>query len=63
MRKILFDGYTPMLVDHMRVSADRQTTDLQCAALLAAGIDVRHLFGDRVGLVRSLGFVRPSANW
>jgi len=38
-----------MLVGYMRVSSDsdRQTTDLQRDALLAAGIDERHLFEER----------------
>lgn len=59
-----------MLVGYMRVSSDsdRQTTDLQRDALLAAGIDGRHLFedhasgakDDRPGLVKALAFVRPS---
>jgi hypothetical protein len=37
-----------MLVGYMRVSSDsdRQTTHLQRDALLAAGIDSRHLFED-----------------
>ncbi|MDQ5988325.1 MAG: DNA-invertase hin [Syntrophus sp. SKADARSKE-3] len=37
-----------MLVGYMRVSSesDRQTTDLQRDALLAAGVDSRHLFED-----------------
>jgi DNA invertase Pin-like site-specific DNA recombinase len=37
-----------MLVGYMRVSCDhdRQSTDLQRDALLAAGVDVRHLFED-----------------
>jgi hypothetical protein len=35
-----------MLVGYMRVSSDtdRQTTDLQRDALMAAGVDSRHLF-------------------
>jgi DNA invertase Pin-like site-specific DNA recombinase len=39
-----------MLVGYMRVSTDgdRQTFDLQRDALLAAGVDERHLFEDRV---------------
>jgi DNA invertase Pin-like site-specific DNA recombinase len=59
-----------MLVGYMRVSSesDRQTTDLQRDALLAAGVDGRHLFedhasdakDDRPGLVKTLAFVRPS---
>lgn len=58
-----------MLVGYMRVSSepDRQTTDLQRDALLAAGIDARHLFedhasgaqDDRPGLAEALAFVRP----
>ena len=58
-----------MLVGYMRVSSesDRQTTDLQRDALLAAGVDGRHLFedhasgakDDRPGLLKALAFVRP----
>jgi DNA invertase Pin-like site-specific DNA recombinase len=58
-----------MLVGYMRVSSDndRQTTDLQRDALLAAGIDLRHLFEDkasgardtRAGLQQALDYVRP----
>ena len=58
-----------MLVGYMRVSSesDRQTTDLQRDALLAAGVDSRHLFEDhasgakedRPGLARALEFVCP----
>jgi DNA invertase Pin-like site-specific DNA recombinase len=58
-----------MLVGYMRVSSgsDRQSTDLQRDALLAAGIDPRHLFedhasgakDDRTGLADALSFVRP----
>ncbi|WP_431064778.1 recombinase family protein [Methylotuvimicrobium sp.] len=58
-----------MLVGYMRVSSesDRQSTDLQRDALLAAGVDVRHLFedrasgakDDRAGLTKALDFVRP----
>jgi DNA invertase Pin-like site-specific DNA recombinase len=57
-----------MLVGYMRVSTegDRQATDLQRDALLAAGIDERHLFhdhasgarDDRPGLAQALDFVR-----
>jgi hypothetical protein len=53
----------------MRMSSDsdRQTTDLQRDALLAAGVDERHLFedhasgaqDDRPGLISALAFVRP----
>ncbi len=58
-----------MLVGYMRVSTDgdRQVLDLQRDALLAAGVDERHLFedrasgsrGDRAGLTRALAFLRP----
>jgi DNA invertase Pin-like site-specific DNA recombinase len=58
-----------MLVGYLRVSSDsdRQTTDLQRDALLAAGVDERHLFEDhasgakdnRPGLDTALAFVRP----
>lgn len=57
-----------MLVGYMRVSTDgdRQVLDLQRDALLAAGVDERHLFedrasgsrGDRAGLSKALTFVR-----
>jgi DNA invertase Pin-like site-specific DNA recombinase len=58
-----------MLVGYMRVSTDgdRQALDLQRDALLAAGVDERHLFedrasgshGDRAGLGKALAFIRP----
>src|SRR3974390_2381626 len=58
-----------MLVGYMRVSSDhdRQSTDLQRDALLAAGVDDRHLFedhasgakDDRPGLNLALSFLRP----
>ncbi|MCC4622665.1 recombinase family protein [Xanthomonas cassavae CFBP 4642] len=58
-----------MLIGYMRVSSDsdRQSTDLQRDALLAAGVDARHLFEDRIsgakddraGLAKALAFVRP----
>lgn len=57
-----------MMVGYMRVSSDtdRQTTDLQRDALIAAGVDERHLFedkasgarDDRPGLARALDYVR-----
>lgn len=63
-------GFPPMLVGYMRVSSesDRQTTDLQRDALLAAGVDARHLFedhasgakDDRPGLAKALAYVCPS---
>ncbi len=58
-----------MLVGYMRVSSesDRQSTDLQRDALVAAGVDARHLFADRAsgakdsrpGLAKALDFVQP----
>jgi DNA invertase Pin-like site-specific DNA recombinase len=58
-----------MLVGYMRVSTtgDRQVMDLQRDALLGAGVDERHLFedrvtgsrGDRSGLAKALGFLKP----
>lgn len=58
-----------MLIGYMRVSSDsdRQNTDLQRDALLAAGVDARHIYEDRVsgskgerfGLAQALEFVRP----
>ena len=58
-----------MMVGYMRVSSDgdRQVLDLQRDALLAAGVDERHLFedhasggrGDRAGLAKALAFTRP----
>ena len=57
-----------MLVGYMRVSTDgdRQVLDLQRDALIAAGVDERHLFEDRVsgsrtdraGLAKALAFAR-----
>ena len=58
-----------MLVGYMDVSTDndRQSTDLQRDALLAAGVDPRHLFedrasgarDDRTGLTKALAFLQP----
>lgn len=58
-----------MLIGYMRVSSDsdRQSTDLQRDALLAVGVDARHLYEDRAsgakddrsGLAKALEFVRP----
>ncbi|MBF0339249.1 MAG: recombinase family protein [Nitrospirae bacterium] len=58
-----------MLIGYMRVSSesDRQTTDLQRDALLAAGVDSRHIFedhasgskDDRPGLAQALNFLNP----
>ena len=57
-----------MLIGYMRVSSDndRQSTDLQRDALVAAGVDMRHLFEDRAsgakddrpGLAKALDFVQ-----
>jgi DNA invertase Pin-like site-specific DNA recombinase len=57
-----------MLVGYMRVSTNgnRQVLDLQRDALLAAGVDERQLFedrvtgsrGDRAGLTKALAFIR-----
>jgi DNA invertase Pin-like site-specific DNA recombinase len=57
-----------VLVGYMRVSTDgdRQVLDLQRDALIAAGVDERHLFEDRVsgsradraGLAKALAFAR-----
>jgi DNA invertase Pin-like site-specific DNA recombinase len=62
-----------MLVGYMRVSTDgdRQVLDLQRDALLAAGVDERHLFedrasgsrGDRAGLGKALAFIRAAIAW
>lgn len=58
-----------MMVGYVRVStdSDRQVLDLQRDALLAAGVDERHLFedrasgsrGDRTGLTKALAFLKP----
>ena len=47
-------GFPHMLVGYMRVSSegDRQTTALQRDALLAAGVDERHLFEDKASGAR-----------
>ena len=57
-----------MLVGYIRVSTngDRQVLDLRRDALLAAGVDERHLFedratgsrDDRTGLAKALAFIR-----
>jgi hypothetical protein len=43
-----------MFADHRRVSSDsdRQNTDLQRDALLAAGVDARHVFEDHASGAR-----------
>src|ERR1051325_7629269 len=58
-----------MLVGYLRVSSesDRQSTDLQQDALVAAGVDERHCFQDkasgardsRPGLAACLAFLKP----
>ena len=68
MRKYFSYGFPHMLVGYVRVSSDsdRQSTALQRDALLAAGVDDRHLFEDRAsgarddrpGLAEALEFVR-----
>ena len=62
-----------MLIGYMRVSSDndRQTTDLQRDALLAAGVDPRQLFEDKAsgarddhpGLQQALAYVQPAIAW
>jgi DNA invertase Pin-like site-specific DNA recombinase len=69
VRQPRIEGFPHMLVGYMRVSSegDRQTTALQRDALLAAGVDDRHIHedrdsgarDDRPGLARALDFVRP----
>ena len=69
IRKPDFKGYPFMLVGYMRVSSatDRQNTSLQRDALLAVGVDARHLYEDRASGARddrsawlkALEFVRP----
>jgi hypothetical protein len=78
VRKLILWGFPHMLVGYMRVSTagDRQVLDLQRDALLAAGVDERHLHedhasggrGDRSGLTKALAFLRPGdclgyGNW
>ncbi len=58
-----------MLIGYLRISSDtdRQNPDLQRDALLAAGVDARHLFedkasgarDDRPGLQACLAYLRP----
>ena len=69
IRKHSFHGYPLILVGYIRVSSDsdRQNTDLQRDALLAAGVDARHLYEDRAsgakddrsGLAQAVEFVCP----
>ena len=69
IRKLPIKGFPLMLIGYMRVSSDsdRHITDLQHDVLLAAGVDVRHIFedhasgvqDDRPGLTSALTFVRP----
>lgn len=48
------EGFWNMLVGYMRVSStpDRQTTDLQRDAQIAAGVDERHMFEDKASGAR-----------
>src|ERR1700722_775624 len=57
VRKPAQRGFPHMLVGYMRVStdSDRQVLDLQRDALVAAGVDERHLFEDRVSGSRGDG--------
>ena len=59
-----------MKIGYMRISsekADRQSTDLQYDALIAAGVDNRNIFEDRAsggkdnrpGLAKALAFLKP----
>jgi len=51
-----------VLVKYMRVSSanDRQTTDLQCDALLDAGVDLRQLCADKAsGSSSNIPATRP----
>jgi DNA invertase Pin-like site-specific DNA recombinase len=69
MWKPSIGGFPFMLVGYMRVSSDsdRQSTGLQRDALLAVGVDSRHLFedrasgnrDDRAGLASAMAFVKP----
>src|SRR5580698_10280572 len=68
VRELTLWGFPHMLVGYMRVSTDgdRQVLDLQRDALLAAGVDERHLHedhasggrGDRSGQAKALAFLR-----
>jgi hypothetical protein len=68
VRKIGIKGFPHMLIGYMRVSSsdDRQSVDLQRDALIAVGIDERHLHqdkasgarDDRPGLKSCLGELR-----
>ncbi|CCT61018.1 resolvase domain (plasmid) [Acetobacter pasteurianus 386B] len=54
MRQHQFRGLSHMLIGYMRVSSvdDRQSVDLQRDALIAAGVDERHLFSDKASGAR-----------
>jgi len=54
VRQARIGGFPHMLVGYMRVSSadDRQSVDLQRDALLAAGVDGRHLHQDKVSGAR-----------
>lgn len=50
MRKRIAHGIPYMLVGYERISTDsgRQSADLQRDALITAGVDVRHIYGDKL---------------
>jgi DNA invertase Pin-like site-specific DNA recombinase len=54
MRKPGWEGLSYMLVGYMRVSSadDRQSVDLQRDALIAAGVDERHIHADKASGAR-----------
>ena len=68
VRQRALEGFPHMLVGYMRVSSsdDRQSVDLQRDALIAAGVDERHLYqdkasgarDDRPGLLAGLGYMK-----
>lgn len=54
MREGALWGLSYMLVGYMRISSadDRQTVDLQRDALVAAGVDYRHIHNDKASGAR-----------
>lgn len=69
MRKQLVVGISRMLVGYERISTDggRKSVDLQHDALIAAGVNARHIYGDKLsgsrddrpGLKVCLEFLKP----